>query len=135
MSAEAIPTVLDVVVFSASGWHIGFEAAAVRGARPVIAPPENAVAIETLLGLPAGSAPTGLAQWLDIKCPQPSQNREILVGGPVELLTLPVSAIHPLPPLLAARNRLHGLRALALAADIHAGRLMLLFAADQLQKP
>jgi hypothetical protein len=36
-----------------------------------------------------------------------------LVEGPVELLSLVFGAIHPLPPLLAARTQLRGLQALA----------------------
>lgn len=114
MSGTAHET-LEVVLFTAGGWRVGFAAGHVRGARPADAGAEIGE-IESLLGLPPGAAANRAApQWLALK--QEGRDREILVDGPVELAALPVAAIHPLPPLLAARSTLHGLRALVLGPD------------------
>ncbi|WP_306603451.1 hypothetical protein [Azonexus sp.] len=117
---------LDVVVFSAGGWRLGFEARCVRGARPAgqSATNEQEGHIAALLGLPPDNSPPTAAQWLDIK-QIAAEDRKILVAGPVELQALPVASIHPLPPLLAARTRLNGLRALVLQEDID--KIVLLF--------
>lgn len=105
---------LDVVMFSAGGWHVGFEARHVRSARPAAAEASSKASgeIETLLGLPPSPGPSSSPQWLDLR--QSAEDKQILVAGPVELRTLPVASIHPLPPLLAARSQLNGLRALVL---------------------
>lgn len=122
MSAAAVlvAEALDVVLFAAGGWCVGVEARQVRGSRPA---PTTAVTgeIEALLGLPPVPAQT--QQSITLK--QSQQDRDILVGGPVELVSLPIAAIHPLPPLLAARTTLHGLRALVLPPD--AATVLLLF--------
>ncbi|MDR3369135.1 hypothetical protein [Rhodoferax sp.] len=112
---------LDVVLFSAGEWRAGFEARLVRSSRPALANASGKT-IETQLGLapPAGATPR---QYLELKRAQ--DVREVLVGAPVELVTLPASSIYPLPPLLAARCKLHGLRALALEQDAKA--VVLLF--------
>jgi len=49
-------------------------------------------------------------------------DREFLIGAAAELYSVAADNIHPLPPLLAARCVVRGLRALALAA----GETMLL---------
>jgi len=121
---------LDMVLFSAGGWRVGFEARGVRGARPA---PTGATTneIEALLGLPAAVARA--PQVLAIKRPArdgqrgDEHDRDIIVDGPVELIGLPITAIHPLPPLLAARTRLHELRALALHPATAATAVLLLF--------
>jgi hypothetical protein len=122
---------LDVVMFPAGGWQVGFEARHVRSARPAgpDASSEGGNEIETLLGLPHSSNPSHLTQWLDLK--QTAENTEILVAGPVELRTLPVASIHPLPPLLAARSQLNGLRALVLQENTE--QIALLFDVPQLR--
>jgi hypothetical protein len=103
---------LDLVLFSAGGWRVGLEARWVSASRPVDAHAEGEV-IETLLGLDAAALalPVGTRQSLELKWPGGS--REVLVGAPVELVSLPTSAIHPLPALLTWRTRLRGLRAIA----------------------
>jgi hypothetical protein len=119
---EAEFDVLDAVLFSAGKWRAGFEARAVRASRPA---PTGAAGtdVETLLELEL-SAGLGPRQYLQLK----HGDREILVGSPVDLVSLPVAAIHPLPPLLAARCKLNGLRALAL--EPNAENIILLFAAE-----
>lgn len=122
---DAEHDMLDVVLFSAGKWRAGFEARAVRASRP--APTDAAgTDIETLLGLELPAAP-GPRQYLRLK----RGDREILVGAPVDLTPLPVNAIHPLPPLLAARCNLNGLRALAL--EPNAENVILLFAVETFQ--
>ncbi len=116
MSGAGEHTTLDVVLFNAGGWRAGFEARLVRSSRP--APLDaDAEAIETRLGL-APSAVTLPRQSLELK--QAQGTRELLVGTPVELASLSAASIHPLPPLLAARCKLPGLRALALEQDAQA---------------
>lgn len=111
MSTAAVPVIeaLEVVRFTAGGWSVGIEACQVRSSCPA---QTSAVSgeIEAQLGLPP--APAQALQRLTLK--RPKNDQDILVGGPVELIHLPVAAIHPLPPLLAARTTLHGLRALVL---------------------
>ena len=123
--SEASPQTLDFVVFSAGNWRVGFEARLIRGSSPA---PENAAVgeIEATLGLTPIALKTP-SQYLQIK--RPEGDRTILVGCPVELVSLPVSAIHPLPALLAARTSLRGLRGFAMPAK---GDIFLLFDAGQI---
>ena len=104
---------LDVVMLSTGSWRIGFEARHVSTARPAkpdAAQEKDTKTIEALLGLPPSTTPPSLPQWLALK--QANTSQPVLVSGPVELLALPITSIHPLPPLLGARNALNGLRAL-----------------------
>jgi hypothetical protein len=82
--------------------------------------------VAALLNLPASAQAAVLPQWLGLQRPGKPCDQEILVEGPVELLRLPVSAIHPLPALLAARTRLPGLRALVLPDQANGSGLALL---------
>lgn len=123
---------LDMVVFSAAGWRIGIEAGRVRDAHP--APAEQRTernAIEVLLGpVAVTNPPAERRQCLSLK--RQAIDQKMMVDGPVELLSLPVASIHPLPPLLAARTQLPGLRALALHSAPDGQKLSLLFDADAL---
>lgn len=101
---------LDVVSCAVAGWRIGFEAWRVQGARSAQVSPTQATATATRLGLPGPTQPPRAPQWLRLH--HAGQMHELLVDGPVELLRLPVAAIHPLPALLAASTRVQGLRAL-----------------------
>ncbi len=130
----AIHDTLDLVLFSAGGWRVGLEARWVGASR--LAPAQaTGCAIETLLGFastapPASATPTAPRQYLQFK--RPGGRQDVLVGSPVELVSWPASAIHPLPPLLAARTGLRGLRALALQANTGEQALVLLFDASGL---
>ncbi|MEI6414646.1 MAG: hypothetical protein WCP34_10370 [Pseudomonadota bacterium] len=64
----------------------------------------------TLLGLPGPHIATGH----QLRMRHPAGLFALDVGEPVALRVFPPDAIHPLPPLLAARCRLPFLRALAL---------------------
>lgn len=121
--------VLAVVLFSVGGWRAGVEARQVRGLRPTAAgTPEGELAAALGLLPTAGSPVAG--QCLTLKRAGQDKDKEIRVDSPVDLVSLPVAAIHPLPPLLAARSRLSGLRALAIRLDQGEKSLALLFDAD-----
>lgn len=117
---------IDVVLFSAGAWRIGVEAHWVRSSRS--APPHaTGHEIAALLGMEPSptAAPTAPRQYLQLRLPE--GDMEILVDGPVELHTLPATAIHALPPLFAARTRLRALQALAFDPLIHAQGVIFLF--------
>ena len=121
---------LDFVVFSVGGWRVAFEARQIRSSSLA---PEGKLCngIEARLGF-SPAAPKASAtsrQCLRVKCADDDTKgeTEILVDGPVDLACLPVAAIYPLPPLLAARTRLHGLRALALEPETATKQITLLF--------
>jgi len=99
---------LDLVLFGAAGWRFGVEAKAVGGAGSLS--PSPLPAVETLLGL----SDSGLQGITDRQCLSVKGAGDVSVQRPVVLCSLPVGAFHLLPPLVAARCRLPGLRALAL---------------------
>jgi hypothetical protein len=78
--------------------------------------------ITTWLGLP--DPPSGTRQILTLRQSNPQQ---LAVSPPVELRNFDYSAIHPLPPLLAARCNLRGIKALAM--DEHGPILIIEIAA------
>lgn len=130
----AIHDTLDLVLFSAGGWRVGLEARWVGASR--LAPAQaTGCAMETLLGFTstassASTTPMAPRQYLQLK--RPGGPQDVLVASPVELVNWPASAIHPLPPLLAARTGLRGLRAIALQANPGEPALVLLFDASGL---
>lgn len=105
--------VLEVVAFSAGGYRCAVEAGQVR-TQLAVAPAAAAPSAEQRLGLPGGEAP-GACRILLMK--HPEGDYPVTVSEPVELLGLRVDAIYPLPPLIAARTTLRGLRGLALGAE------------------
>lgn len=117
---------IDFVLFSAGAWRVGMEARWIRSSRGAPAHASGAM-IEALLGMehPIATAATTQRQYLQLRLP--GGDIDILVGAPVELICLPASAIHAVPPLLAARTGLRALRALALAPKIFAQGAILLF--------
>ncbi|HEX5338534.1 MAG TPA: hypothetical protein VFW53_08860 [Gallionella sp.] len=126
MSGEDKHATLDVVLFSVGELRAGFEARLVRALRPALDEARDGEVV-TMQGLTL-PANTSVHQYLQLK--RTDGDKEVFVGSPVELVSLPVGAIHPLPPLLAARCKLHGLRALAMEGD--ARTIVLLFNADVL---
>lgn len=124
------PEGLDVVLFSVSGWRVGFEAHRIRASS--LAPVGSlGDGIEARLGFSPGAPKVSAtsSQLLLIKNADDDAkgDTEILVDGPVDLVCLPVAAIHPLPPLLIARTQLHGLRAIALEPGTVVTQIVLLF--------
>ncbi|MBY0453548.1 MAG: hypothetical protein K2Q11_01525 [Burkholderiaceae bacterium] len=126
--ADTHGSTLEVVFFSLAGWRLGLQAQQVRAARGVVPHTDCTAQLEAttaLLGFPAHAHPPTAPQWLVLQ--RAGQEHEMLVDGPVELVALPVAAIHPLPPLLAARTQLRGLRALVLPDDPSHPNMALLF--------
>lgn len=101
---------INLVIFRAGGFLIGVEARYVRASQGAAA--EGAPLAETVLGLPNTPQAAGARQRLTLELPD--QEGDILVTSPLELVNMPISNVHPLPPLLTARNYLLGLRALLL---------------------
>ena len=122
-ASSSVPESLAVVVFCAGGWRIGIEARHVRGSRPAASTPV-APAAEALLGIADAASGATTRHYLSIK--HADGDHEIHVAGPLELLDLPTTSIHPLPRLLAERAQLRGLRAVALAPEQTGQRLTLL---------
>lgn len=124
---EAMHEALALVLFSVGAWRIGIEARQVRAshAAPAGAPVGELAAT---LGFPPVFASSLGRQCLTLK--RTKQDKEILVDAPVDLASLPIDAIHALPPLLAARTGLRGLRALAIWPDAGEKTFTLLFDAD-----
>jgi hypothetical protein len=101
---------LPVVRFSAgAGVRLAMEARQVAAMLAAPEPGTEVVTVETLLGL--APAEDGNRRWL--RC----AGRCLEVSEPVALASLSAAAIHPLPPLVAARLALRGVRALALEGD------------------
>ena len=107
--AESCPE-LDLVLFGASGFRFGVEARRVVAARTAVGD-EVLLPVEVLLGL--GREPSSVRGRQVLRVGSPATALDVTVEGPVELLSVAASNVHPLPPLLAARTGLHGLRALA----------------------
>ncbi len=128
----AIHETLDLVLFSAGGWRVGLEARWV-GASRVAPAPATGCEMETLLGFSSPASTTSAAprQYLQLK--RLAGRQDVLVGSPVELVSLPASAVHPLPALLAARTGLRGLRAIALQGNPGDQAVVLLFDAGCLE--
>ncbi len=124
------PEWLDVVLFSVCDWRVGFEAHRIRSSSRA---PAGTLgnSMEARLGFspcaPKVSATPSQCLLIKSADDDAKGDTEILVDGPVDLVCLPVAAIHPLPPLLAARTRLHGLRALAINPETVARPVVLLF--------
>ncbi|WP_156876847.1 hypothetical protein [Paludibacterium yongneupense] len=97
-----------MVSFTAGGFRFAMEARHVRGMSRTTE--EGDADAGRLIGLPEVA---GERRILHIGV----EGRRVAVGGPVELSALPASRIFALPPLLAARLSLRGVRALALHDD------------------
>lgn len=112
---------VSMVLFWLGEWRVGVEASQVRGVRP------GATSLATLHPKPVNQRPLVGQPLALLFLDESGQEQELPITGPVELVTLPVHAIHPLPPLLAARMGLPGLRALTLEGTTPAQGVILLF--------
>ena len=99
---------LDVVRFQAEGWDAAIQASQIQAMRP--GSDMGAVAIETLLGLRASPRPRTRVLMIRTADGKP---RAVKVSEPVQLLSLPATAIFPVPELVRHRCGLKGLKALA----------------------
>lgn len=109
---------LDMVVFHVGNHRCAVEARQVRASRPLDGH-DGVPALESLLGLPEpGPEKTDSpGARLMLLMRHPDGEFPLSVRAPLQMQAMAASAIHPLPPLLAARTRIHGLRALALEAE------------------
>ncbi len=98
-------TDVHVVCCRAGDYQVAFEAHLVQSAQHTA---DTSHALETQLGLAPPSAEG--RHRLCIK----GYPEGLTVAAPLELIALPVDAIHPLPPLIAARPPWPALRALGL---------------------
>jgi hypothetical protein len=100
---------LSVVRFRAGGVLFLLEAARVSCMQAQAPAEGRGVSAEQLIGLPLSTTDTG-RRWLQIDQRYPL----VEVSAPVELQTLEVASIHPLPELVRARIMLSGIQALVL---------------------
>jgi len=100
---------LDVVSFAAGGFRFAVQACQVRGMLAEGAP--GAIAAEALIGLapPAGAPRRLLVVGGRGAC--------VEVGEPVELEALPAASLFPLPPPVAARISLSGIKGVAVISS------------------
>lgn len=96
--------VLAIVSFSAGDYRFSVEAQQIDAL--LDESPEAMVAVEDLLGLP-------LVEAAQRRCLRLGEER-VGVSEPVELRSLPIDRLYPLPELVARRIRIDGVRALAL---------------------
>ena len=117
VSLAASPeSTLDMVVFHTGNHRCAVEARQVRASRPLDGY-GGVPALESLLGLPEPEKADSPGARLMLLMRHPGGDFPLSVRAPLQMQAMAASAIHPLPPLLAARTRLRGLRALALEAE------------------
>lgn len=104
---------LPLVFCQAAGTPVALEARLVKTARLAHAP-SAAEDFAQLVGLSKTSAHEEGGPWQILHCQNAGALRQLAVHGPLEIREQPLSALFPLPPLLAARCQLRGLRALLL---------------------
>ncbi|WP_295579857.1 hypothetical protein [uncultured Lamprocystis sp.] len=108
-------TDIDLVVFRWNALRLAVQACQVLALESTLDP--DAPSIGDLLGLPTGEGIPGVVTLAGpprlLRLAHPAGALRVRVQEPVVQVRLPASAIHPLPPLLAARLRLPGVRALA----------------------
>jgi hypothetical protein len=109
---------LDMVIFHAGNHRCAVEARQVRASRPLDGH-GGVPALESLLGLPEPGPEKADSPGarLMLLMRHPGGDFPLSVRAPLQMQAMAASAIHPLPPLLAARTRIRGLRALALEAE------------------
>lgn len=127
-SAALAPPGLDLVLFRWGPLHLALPARQVSGLGPDSDP--EAPAVGDLLQLPAATSDAGLPpppsaaiRRLSLRGAGPGAG--LRVQEPVSQVRLDAVAIHPLPPLVAARLRLPLVRALACPGD-PAGTIILI---------
>ncbi len=103
---------IDLVLFFAGGLAFAVESARVRALEA--ADGSEAPDLAGLLGLPAVASATGIrTRNRRLRLLHPSGELTVRVDEPVIHHRLPASALHPLPPLLAATIKLPCVCALA----------------------
>lgn len=119
---------LELVLFRSAEALCAIEARHVLGLRraPQILEEASVQTMENLLGLPcvAHRAP----QWIELR--GGDEVHTIVTDGPLELLSLDITAISPLPRLIQSARETNCLSALA----FDGGRLFSLFTPDSIRK-
>lgn len=115
ISANFDLATLKVVSFMASGYRFAVEAAQVRTQLPA-GQSDVLLTAEQLLGLSGEETQTMTSRRI-LMMKHPAGDYPVSVSEPVELRALGLSAIYPLPSLIAARSTLSGIRGLAMGAE------------------
>ena len=123
------PAQLALVRCDSAGVCCAFEAAKVSALHAVSAD-RTAPSLAAWLHQPVVREPTA-PRLLELRLPH-GQRRLVRVGEPVIHFSLAARAIQPLPPLLAARLRPNGVRALAWIEDAGNQRLVIILDAWRL---
>ncbi len=125
---DSTQNTLEVVLFQAGGCLSAIAASQV-GAMSSDNNVCDAIPIAEVFGME--QVTTELAQkkleLKSVRAEAGSDSIDVLITPPVDLLNLAVTDIYPLPPLLAARQRLRWLRALAMHREQENISLLLLF--------
>ncbi len=121
-------TDIDLVLFRWNALRLGVAAGQVLAMEST--PDPDAPSIGDLLGLPTGEGLPGVVTRAGptrlLRLAHPAGALRVHVQEPVVQVRLPASAIQPLPPLLAARLRLPGVRALAWQQGEEPGALIVI---------
>jgi hypothetical protein len=108
-------TDINLVVFRWNALRLAVQASQVLALESTFDP--DAPSIGDLLELPAGEGVPGVVTRPEptrlLLLTRPAGPLRVRIQEPVVQVQVPAIAIHPLPPLLAARLRLPGVRALA----------------------
>lgn len=115
---------IALVRCDSAGLCLGLEAAKV-GAMRDLSEDTGAPSLAELLELPEVAAPERPRRRL-LEILHPDRRHYIQVDEPVVHFELPTRAIQPCPPLLAARQRANGVRALAWIAEPAGDRLLII---------
>jgi len=121
-------TDINLVVFRWNALRLAVQASQVLALESTLDP--DAPSIGDLLELPIGEGLPGVVTRAGparlLRLAQPAGMLRVRVQEPVVQVRLPATAIHPLPPLLAARLRLPGIRALAWQQGEEPGALIVI---------
>jgi chemotaxis signal transduction protein len=112
MTENSSPNVLEVVSFFADGHRFAVEAEQVR-TQLQAEKYDTATSVEHILGLSCDNLQNPHSRRiLVMKCH--AQDYAVAVSEPVELRSLDIGAIYPLPLLIASRSTLRGIRGLVM---------------------
>jgi len=115
-SSTSASGTLAVVSFMAGGHRSAVEAAQVRAQLPA-EQSDTVLAVEQLLGLSSCEETQNRASRCILLMKHPAGDYAVAVSEPVELRSIEINAIYPLPSLMIARSTLAGLRGLAMGPE------------------
>ena len=126
-----MPTRVDLVLFRWGALHLAIQASQVAGLELATDPGVPTIG-DLLAWSPGAGLSAGPAPPRQLHLAWPGGALRVRVQEPVTQVRLPLTASHPLPPLLAARLRLPGVRALAFRQIAGTGALTLILDAQSL---